>query len=126
MKEEIVSFETAVLAEKNGFNETCFNVYRNVDNALFLFEYGCDKTTVPDSATLAPSQSLLQRWLREDRLMHMYVDYDPYGQSYECMVFTTNQDKINHQLNAISDDVEQFETYEQALEFGLQKALKSL
>jgi hypothetical protein len=105
MKEEITTFETAKLAKEKGF--TNFNCF-----------WPSDCLTKG-----RPTQSLLQKWLREKHNIFVYVTpttlgdnavfiKDPWGK-----VLLQNESLYK---NAVSC---QFE-YEKALEAGLQKALK--
>jgi len=81
MKDEIISFETAKLAKEKGFN-ILYNVA--------YCEQGILRTCNPDFylvgyhnqglATLAPTQSLLQKWLREvhDIIIDVQLDQTSY------------------------------------------------
>ncbi len=91
MIEELISFETAKLAKEKGFNEQCS----------------------------APTQSLLQKWLREVHNIHVNVSYG--------LTFTF---KINGDLKGNDyvdySNIEEYwsRTYEEALEKGLIEGLK--
>lgn len=101
MKEELVSFETFELAQKKGFE-------------------GC--------TIILPTQSLLQRWLREKHLIFVtvkilahfqpnaVVGYLPIIQSMSCK---------NQGYNLI-EGFRGNQSYEEALELGLKESLKLL
>lgn len=105
MSETIISFETAKLAKEKGFN------WRNIE----ILEVK-SKSAYLDNTT----QSLLQRWLRE---VHN-IDIKPYishgllpNATWEYSIQTSKPEYIRS-LN------KHFNTYEEALELGLQEALK--
>jgi hypothetical protein len=119
MKEQLISFETAKLAKEKGFNEYCYNCYNGngylntaEDNHFELFFNG-------DLYTVAPTQSLLQKWLRDQKVL---VEVSPIDGWDSWSYNITMEDAISpffiaHQCN------EEYETYEHALEEGLKKAL---
>ena len=141
MEEELISFETAKLAKEKGFGE---KVYREYDKSGYLrcTSKSADVVLGPYDELLksteypAPTQSLLQRWLREvhncfiDILPHRdgdsknkqwknkedvfwTVEVDYYGKNFEIKL-TNNADFTQH-FN---------KSYEEALEIGLYQALK--
>ena len=63
--EETVTYEVCKLAKKKGFNEKCYHYYQNgaleSDGCFNRYNKGVD------SVCSAPTQSLLQRWLREEK-----------------------------------------------------------
>lgn len=132
MKEQRITFETAKLAKEKGFKEYTF--YRYVlgynsikedkelkpwfkEDSMYLLR-GVDNSQ--PHLCVAPTQSLLQKWLREK--FHIY-----------CRV-ATNSLTCHFPMNEIADvDGTQmkgpsplviYKTYEEALEIGLQEALK--
>ena len=141
MEDTLISFETAKLAKEKGFDE---KVYREYDKSGYLrcTSKSADVVLGPYDELLksteypAPTQSLLQRWLREvhncfiDILPHRdgdsknkqwknkedvfwTVDVDYYGKNFEINL-TNNADFTQH-FN---------KSYEEALEIGLYQALK--
>ena len=108
MKEQIITFETAILAKEKGFNTTL------------------DQT---------PTQSLLQKWIRETRLLDVLVlpqvqsCLDPFPlyfyavQDYRDGVWKelVNSSDCNNKETFLH-----FETYEEALEKGLFESLKAI
>lgn len=112
MKEQLISFETAKLAYEKGFRLST-NPFGYVTqfynhNTGTLLHYGRTGKTNLKKAYYAPTQSLLQKWLREkfNKLVLVDIGDTPY---------------LSFEHNC-SRDI--FDTYEQALEEGLQAALK--
>ena len=141
MEEQLISYETAKLAKEKGFDE---KVYREYDKSGYLrcTSKSADVVLGPYDELLksteypAPTQSLLQRWLREvhncfiDILPHRdgdsknkrwkskkdvfwSVEVDYYGKDFEIEL-TDDADFTQH-FN---------KSYEEALEIGLYQALK--
>ena len=122
VKDELVTFETAKLAKEKGFNWLCNNYNDKRDG-----DYFCNETTSLfyknyneiATAVSLPSQSLLQRWLRE--VYKIYCDpfhtFAPDGYlRFGYMLFNNSiQDMSHHNC---------YPTYEEALEEGLQESLK--
>jgi len=136
MKEQLITFETAKIAKEKGFNiktrkcfserkeHTLFNSRKNEDTIFEFIPARSMSTNYLDENEVLiayrPTQSLLQKWLREEHSLHMEIflsDNSPYtGYYYRVMTigqyFTTSHDGI------LSDK------FEYALEKGLQEALK--
>ena len=62
MKEQLVTLYTAKLAKEKGFNETCEYGYFDIDNEIILDI--SDHNNSDNLDISAPTQSLLQKWLR--------------------------------------------------------------
>jgi hypothetical protein len=121
MREQLISFETAKLAKELGFNW---------DVAYFFKFKGFKKDTIKEDKTLIlcdhnqgvsisrPTQSLLQKWIREtyeiDVESRRLVMADG-RKLYQCFVY--KPPTVNLQKG-------RFSSYEEALEKGLQEALK--
>jgi len=128
MEESKVAFETAKLAKEKGFNEPSTHVYTIGFNSIkkdkIVRKFGNyennDKLLQPIILSkrqihlaLAPTQSLLQRWLREIHDIYVFIDHSSHHvMHYEVL---TDDDHIIG-LNTHS--------YEEALESGLLRALK--
>jgi len=107
MKEQLITFETAKLANKKkfiGWSESRYN------------RLGLLKESKAWSIS-APTQSLLQKWLRDNHKIHTTIT----SVSQESWMFrvTLKGQTLN---NGIYE--EDFDTYEEALEISLQEALK--
>lgn len=128
MKEQLISFKTAKLAKEKGFNITNRNSYdENTGLMLPLDPHGHCYTL--EGVCPAPTQSLLQKWLREEHNIHIKVDDfidDETGieWDYEIVIIGTDLDERGNYIPLISYDIERkFKTYEEALELGLEEAL---
>jgi len=129
MKDQLISFETAKLAKEKGFsskpegyvegyqkNGKLFT-YRSSKRDGYLHEYSEDYE--------ASTQSLLQRWLREEHNIDIIIEPNIRfsGTSYSfkreiIYKWIVRKDMEYSKLGGIKN------TYEEALEEGLQQALK--
>jgi hypothetical protein len=125
MKEGIINFETAVLAKEKGFDEECSYCYGSPSTN---FDYPKELTGRRswNSVTLtkfisAPTQSLLQRWLREVHNIDMYIRFwDDSKTTYESIFRYIDKNKKNNTIFKSTF----YESYEEALEACLFEALK--
>ena len=102
MEEQLISFETAKLAKEKRFDLTKLG-YKE-ENGEIIDTYS---TT---------TQSLLQKWLREEHKIHIVI--------MPCII-PSNEVKYYIFTGKLKWDwAELFDTYEEALEVGLQEALK--
>ena len=126
MEEELISFETAKLAKEKGFNIPTRNFYADKsweDEQV----YNCGSVGYPEftndmganhgfgDITLIPTQSVLQKWLREEHSIDVLVDKGFLSNKYSYEVLYKND---------MLDSEYVFKTYEEALEKGLYEALK--
>ena len=137
MEDTLINFETAKLAKEKGFDE---KVYREYDKSGYLrcTSKSADVVLGPYDELLksteypAPTQSLLQRWLREVHNIYVesYHDLTSDGtkiQFYTSWGFLQQKDKNgNRNVNGWYDEYNDWKTYEEALEIGLQEGLKLL
>ena len=70
-----------------------------------------------------PTQSLLQKWLREIKNLHIAIIRDACGYGYDICK-ANNGTHITDGVFDGPNDGGQWDTYEEALEVGIQKALK--
>jgi len=126
MKEQLISFETAKLAKEKGFDQ---NPYKA--NKCYAPEYAdgsnirlCNTLFYQDvNIAVAPTQSLLQKWLREEHNIHVYVTYRRFvakPDSDDGFYFHIGK---SIEFSLCDDWGGRYKTYEEALEVGLQKAL---
>ncbi len=122
MKDEYVSFETAKIAKEKGFDEKTIDWYSEkgeLINLYYAWTWNTNKGNRDDFVCSAPTQSLLQRWLREVHEMQAEVHSYHRGESgytyYEVVTGKCGEGFIT---------TSNFKTYEEALEHGLQKALE--
>lgn len=123
MTEEFVTLGTAKLLKEKGFKEDVFTFYESecAEGDFELFEsYEGENFNARADNFSAPTQSLATKWLRETKNMHieisyMYVDYWIYD------ILTIPR----HDLVGLSDrPLAHYKSYEEALEAGIQEALK--
>lgn len=128
MQEQLISYETAILAKEKGFNIPCTTTYNDKNTILFWYPPECfygyrelKETLNSRPAALqelpAPTQSLLQTWLREIHDLEITPMSDTSTKnSYWFLLGPKFTDGATYEGD--------FSTYEEALEAGLQKALK--
>ena len=126
--EEICTYEVAKLAKEKGFGEmaTCYQGYRK-DGTLFYFSNMPDgKERVMQTDCLAPTQSLLHRWLREEKGVFIEIRSDV----NEKLERITSRYNIVYDYDGRSSSVhiccDEYSTYELALEDALKYALENL
>jgi hypothetical protein len=161
MEEQLISFETAVLAKEKGFtmfkenfkstlvdsrnydvqrysfyrvinNEQTINLNVGTNSSTIngLWESYNDENFVIQKNYFAPTQTLLQKWLREVYGIHIQPFYHPNTISTREIkpeveiVRVFAKDGITKSILPPSLRNEEFDTYEQAFEEGLLAALK--
>lgn len=140
MEETLISFKTAQLAKEKGFdisNETLYTeqgevLYSHITESFYGVSkietksdyYVNDKfpyIVETDSKTkfcvvcYAPTQALLQKWLREKHNIHIQIDWEDWG-CWEAFIVLNNFFRSGIENNGK-------QTYEEALEAGLYEAL---
>ena len=126
--EEICTYEVCKLAKENGFPQHIGNDAYIVENEYDNeYEVGCCYPIqfIPDylPTITAPTQSLLQRWLREEKKIHIVV-FPNLRNSYEYdwIVYIKGEECWLPTYSALND----FDTYELALEDALKYARENL
>lgn len=134
MEEQLISFETAKLARDEGFDWKTFPCYI-IENKELNYDAMWENWNHNqyDDVVSAPSQSFLQKWLREKHGIHITigkVDID-IKRGYVLKIEGAgsfqphwNKKVIDKQRGIYSDENLICGTYEKALEKGLQRALK--
>lgn len=129
--EEICTYEVCKLAKEKGFNEKCYHYYQKgvleSDGCLNRYNKGID------SICSAPTQSLLQRWLREEKGIIVEVIAQPTCSTSKknCYwwIIKQNSSGLGYQYEECSyflyDNGGYFNTYELALEDALKDTLKN-
>ncbi len=132
MNEQLITFEVAKLAKEKGFAEVCSHAYSEYHGGVVRFldlfeEYNGDHDGWCNTDTnisagnyiTAPTQSLLQKWLREVHNLHVNPYFE--GEAGEKAIYSL----FIHQGCDNRIKVKQsFPTYESALEQGLIETLK--
>lgn len=140
MQEQLITFETAKLAKEKGFNLNSHGYYSCDDpasgaipNQLFLrtwetwTKFGSEESQEGTLIYSAPTQALLQRWLREVHKINV-IPYPIESFKNEIPIEELNPE-YTYQLivkgikTFITND-KIFESYEEAFETGLQEAFK--
>ena len=124
MIEQLITFETAKLAKEKGFeNKTPHKLRRdyynhlgeiNGDVTLYIKAYVNKKSTRNLETIDAPTQSLLQKWLREEHQLYVLINY-------------VNKEQFNWEINMFQHGeygIGFRGSYEEALERGLVAPLK--
>ena len=107
MTEEHVTLETAKLLKEKGFLQRKYFI--NVSTLHNCYKY-----------LSVPPQSVVQRWLRETKDLHIEISY-----MYENYWIYDILTIPNHDLVGLSDrPIIHYKSYEEALEAGIQEALK--
>lgn len=129
--EEICTYEVAKLAKEKGFPQHIGNDAYIVENeydderyevgSLWSIEF------IPDylPTIIAPTQSLLQRWLREEKNIHISVEYEWVSEIAEW-IFNVHIKKIKKEEGIDKMTMSCYSTYELALEDALKYALENL
>ena len=120
--EEICTYEVAKLAKEKGFRERCIGHYYDDTKDLYC-------SSVPQcynfggNTSDAPTQSLLQRWLREKKNIHIAVFLNLRNSyKYDWIVYIKGKECWLPIYSALND----FDTYELALEDALKYSLENL
>lgn len=133
IRDEICTYEVCKLAKEKGFNCKVYNYYQATKHyceTLREIELHsvCWKLETDDcysrynmgsgDIVSAPTQSLLQRWLREEKGIHIGIGTDGGNDwCYITVVITTGHTEYNTNI---------FPTYELALEDALKYTLEKL
>jgi hypothetical protein len=134
MENELIEFETAKLAKEKGFDEYSNAYYYHDDLRLIkvLNKNSVDNIFKENSCS-APTQSLLQRWLRE--VHKLFINIAIFKESEEKPVvydyaitnlnnpYDINDCEIFLKDYGIEKDRDHF-SFEEALEEGLKSALE--
>lgn len=126
MEEEKVNLETAKLAKEKGFDWKVVKHYKGgeliYNGSLYNFNNPEEQALWSVELTSAPTQSLLQKWLREN------YDFNP------CIVKVSNNGEFHHWVGFpalitmdnmyLVTQQKECATYEEALELQMQEKLR--
>ena len=110
IQEEFVTLETAKLLKEKGFKERKYFI--DVSTLHHCYKY-----------LSVPPQSVAQKWLCETKNIHICVYNCACGYGYEISK-ADNGTHITSSVYEGPNDGGEWDTYEEALETGLQEALK--
>ena len=118
MKEQFITFETAKLAKEKGFNEFC-KYHFDKNGGRFNSNWNPTKNSQWDDCITQPTQSLLQRWLRETHGLHIHLLFIDNVLGYQSIITSTisNIELFKNKL---------YFSYEDALEYALQFSLNQI
>lgn len=140
MQEKLIAFETAVLAKEKGFDIETLHFYTKPRAKMFgidkhgrdypiknksshLYIAGKEATLHIESVYHAPTQSLLQKWIREVHNIIVEVMFDEKAEDGFPWLLSI----YNNKIEVITETHNLFGTYwdnyEEALEAGLREAL---
>lgn len=143
--EEICTCEVAKLAKEKGFDWDCPMFYNPkgklkygwahdpMNRGLDMRDMLCHNSKLPSgfaAECTAPTQSLLQRWLREEKGLQIYIDsdldFDDETFVYEWQIANKeNFDNGGFEIHRYNSE-ESHSTYELALEDALKYTLENL
>ena len=119
IKEQFVSFETAKLLKEAGFDVPCFNQYTDRGT---VWHCDCPENfNKSQCVTSCPTQALAARWLREVHGIHIFSNYFFEDETWFYVIVDL---KESDEVRAIHPDIRSYQSSEEALEAGLQKAIK--
>ena len=144
MQEQIITFETAKLVKEKGFNIPVIKYYtpkgycsesegyqtERLEESNWNNGMGSYPTLSKDVCCSAPTQSLLQKWLREVHQLYVEVQVDQTTYPkfhFEVTRFIGNPKDLSEREWGWESKYHAeylYRTYEEALEEGLQIALK--
>jgi hypothetical protein len=136
MEEQKVNFQVAKLAKEKGFNIPTISYYtpegyctesagyqtERLEESNWNNGQGSYPTSSEEVDCSAPTQALLQKWLRE--VHNIYVNSDYYQGYPEVRFYYDIKILIDDNYNGNQDSDDAIYTYEQAIELGLQEGLK--
>ena len=122
MTDQLISFEVAKLAEEKGFKEDCqFHIVEHTD------ENG-NKRLVTNHVYVGyrqPTQSLLQKYLRENHKLHIEI-FIGFNNKFGYYIHNLNTKNISDRARTRIFVKAQWDKYEDALEIAEQQTLKLL
>lgn len=122
MTEELVTLETAKLLKEKGFNEYCKDIIKEDDNRIMQSVFRTNKN-LPKLCYSRPTQSVAQKWLRETKNLHIEIYRNACGYGYAIVKADSGTWMEDDNFKGPNDGGN-WDTYEEALEAGIQEALK--
>lgn len=121
-KEDYVSLQVAKLLKEKGFNEICSAAYSIEDENINPLFYGTFQNYGDGYVAghiAAPTLYEAANWLRENYNIHVTIDFD------ESQLWGYSIQECNDKDSFITND-SLFNSYEEALDAGIIKALKMI
>ena len=137
MKEEYVTFETAKLLKEKGFDWDCDHYYKPNGEIVRTFHPDgsrhINSSVLYENQCLAPTQAMAMRWLREENGIHISADIykdssnDADGNVVDEWTYWALTFYWLPSGNVGDEEgYDQFDSYEDAVEAGLEYVLKNL
>lgn len=118
--DEICTYEVCKLAKEKGFPQDVFGTCEMKSSCYLedgrFYKDGCIYPI--ENAYTAPTQSILQRWLREEKGLHITVPFDNNEFWWQIKNLASGDSEYGEVLG--------FDTYELALEDALKYAFENL
>jgi hypothetical protein len=121
--EEICTYEVAKLAKEKGFDVPTHYAYNKDCRKAMYMELCLNRNTKDSRSISAPTQSLLQRWLREEKGYYVYPFFDNESKRWTWVCRELTGDMW---IQLLDFEERYFATYELALEDALKYALENL
>ena len=128
MRDDVILLETAKLARDKGFKVPCDGRYF-WDHKWQLSLKGAVKCSndsdMKDRSNVsycAPTQSLIQKWLRDEHRIYVTVSSIEDGENI-LFDYSIKQKAQIFGYSEIKTKLQEFKTYDEALESGIEKAL---
>lgn len=116
MKEQLVNKATAFIAKEKGFDWECRHYCDQLSIVISIPQSRMQDQNRMTDYVYVPTQSLLQRWLREEKEIHIQIVRDEDEWKFELYDFS-------HGNKHIPRGFKTYDTFEQSLEEGLKQAL---
>lgn len=125
MEEQLISYETAVLAKEKGLTFDDVRFYYVYDYKKLVHEkyndYNIRHPDYKNRFIAVPSQSLLQRWIREKYNIHIIIQYISIKNPFYYII-----ENMDNNYTSLKESEIEFKTYEKALEEALYEAIKMI
>ena len=125
-REEICTYEVCKLAKERGFDVPTHYAYNENRQKAMYMELCLNRNTKDSRSISAPTQSLLQRWLREEKGVFIEICNDV----NEKLGRITSRYNIVYDYDGRSSSVhiscDEYPSYELALEDAIKYALENL
>lgn len=122
MEEQYITFETADLAQEKGFNIRCEYFYN--EGSGWKLQSDSILRTGKDEFLEAPTQSQLQKWLRDEKDIFVNVEPIRHNEKIKYSALVLSLKGNDSKLELLLDGFTMYSSYEDAIEEGLQESLK--
>jgi len=119
IEESFVSFDTAKLLKEAGFDVPCSTRY--TERSTVWGSYEPENFNGNDDEYSRPTQALAARWLRKVHGIHIFSNYFFEDETWFYVIVDL---KESDEVRAIHPNIRSYQSSEEALEAGLQEAIK--